>query len=337
MILINSEEKDRSTSDVIKWLLYEGHDFVRMNKEDKVKAIHISMDERTKGYIITNKGQHIALRDITAYWYRRGEINLTDYVLNSDKIDQLDLNSMNRKTIELALKYNLEVPSLFFHHTLESGNFIGRYSQRAVNKLRMLEYAQEECGFSIPDTIVTTEKNELIEFLRKHNNNIICKPTWEISYLYTNSEGLVTFTHSFNKELLDQIGNQFYPTLFQECVPKKYELRIFFFKKNLYPCAIFSQSDTKTMTDFRSRTDFKSRITPYSLSSELKNKILKFIDSTNLNTGSFDFIVRVDGTNCFLEVNPVGQFGFLSYPCNYKIEKHIAMFLSDQEKLNKNE
>lgn len=29
----------------------------------------------------------------------------------------------------------------------------------------------------------------------------------------------------------------------------------------------------------------------------------------------------------FLEINPVGQFGMVSGPCNYKIEKLIAKYI----------
>ena len=29
----------------------------------------------------------------------------------------------------------------------------------------------------------------------------------------------------------------------------------------------------------------------------------------------------------FLEVNPVGQFGMVSLPCNYQLEKRIAQYL----------
>ena len=47
----------------------------------------------------------------------------------------------------------------------------------------------------------------------------------------------------------------------------------------------------------------------------------------DLDTGSIDMMYSTDGEYYFLEVNPVGQFGMVSYPCNYYIEKEIATIL----------
>jgi hypothetical protein len=33
------------------------------------------------------------------------------------------------------------------------------------------------------------------------------------------------------------------------------------------------------------------------------------------------------GEYVFLEVNPIGQFGMVSAPCNYNLEKKIAQYL----------
>lgn len=46
-----------------------------------------------------------------------------------------------------------------------------------------------------------------------------------------------------------------------------------------------------------------------------------------MNTGSIDIVVTKDKRYVFLEINHVGQFGWLSENCNYYIEKHIAQEL----------
>ncbi len=53
-------------------------------------------------------------------------------------------------------------------------------------------------------------------------------------------------------------------------------------------------------------------------------KINAFMQDVNLNSGSLDFIYTPEREFVFLEVNPVGQFDWLSTHCNYFIEKHIA-------------
>jgi D-alanine-D-alanine ligase-like ATP-grasp enzyme len=44
----------------------------------------------------------------------------------------------------------------------------------------------------------------------------------------------------------------------------------------------------------------------------------------NLDTGSIDMILDRKNEYVFLEVNPTGQFGWLSKSCNYYIEKEVA-------------
>ena len=48
-----------------------------------------------------------------------------------------------------------------------------------------------------------------------------------------------------------------------------------------------------------------------------------------LNSGSIDMIVTPSNDFVFLEVNPVGMFWQVSYPCNFYIEREIAKFLCE--------
>jgi D-alanine-D-alanine ligase-like ATP-grasp enzyme len=48
-----------------------------------------------------------------------------------------------------------------------------------------------------------------------------------------------------------------------------------------------------------------------------------------VNTGSIDMIYTKDNEYVFLEVNPTGQFGMTSVPCNYPIDLEVAKFLKN--------
>ena len=50
-----------------------------------------------------------------------------------------------------------------------------------------------------------------------------------------------------------------------------------------------------------------------------------------LNTGSIDLIQSTDGQIYFLEINPAGQIGMTSKPCNYYLEKKIALYLREKQ------
>ena len=89
--------------------------------------------------------------------------------------------------------------------------------------------------------------------------------------------------------------------------------------------AIFSQNDAQTQIDFRNYNLNKpNRYVPYKLPKLIETKLLKLMNVHKLNNGSIDLILNSKGEYVYLEVNPVGQFSFLSNSCNYHIEKLIA-------------
>ena len=89
--------------------------------------------------------------------------------------------------------------------------------------------------------------------------------------------------------------------------------------------AIFSQNNEKTKLDFRNYDySFPNRKTPFILPSKIEKKIRNFMNFIKLNCGSLDLILTPNSEYVFLEVNPVGQFGMVSSPCNYELEKKIA-------------
>ncbi len=91
---------------------------------------------------------------------------------------------------------------------------------------------------------------------------------------------------------------------------------------------IFSQNNSKTKEDFRNYDqNLPNRNVPIKLPLDIEGKLKKLMKKLNLNSGSIDLIYTIDNKYVFLEVNPVGQFGMVSFPCNYNLEKKIAEFL----------
>jgi len=117
----------------------------------------------------------------------------------------------------------------------------------------------------------------------------------------------------------------FFPSLVQEKIEKRYEVRIFFLFGQCYPMAIFSQRDPQTSLDFRRYNEIiANRMMRCEIPPELEEKITRLMKLADQNCGSLDFIKSHDGEYIFLELNPVGQFGFVSTNCNYELEKLIA-------------
>ena len=64
----------------------------------------------------------------------------------------------------------------------------------------------------------------------------------------------------------------------------------------------------------------------------IKEKITDFMLDKKLESGSIDVMVDKNNDYWFLEVNPVGQFDFLSGENNFYIEREIAKTLINGSK-----
>lgn len=124
----------------------------------------------------------------------------------------------------------------------------------------------------------------------------------------------------------------FFPSLVQEKLEKDYEVRIFYFLGQFFCMAIISQDNPQTKIDFR-KYDIKkpNRFVPCEIDFVTKTKIKEFMNNMNLNIGSLDFVKTISGELFFLEVNYMGQFGMVDFPCNYGIHKFIAETLINRD------
>ena len=138
------------------------------------------------------------------------------------------------------------------------------------------------------------------------------------------------YTNEVTIDFLDNFkGDIFHPSKFQQLIEKKIEIRLFYLDGKIYSMAIFSQRRDESKVDFR-KYDFinPDRYVPFKLPTDIENSLTSLIKSVDLNTCSIDLIKGVDGKFYFLEINPVGQFGMVSKPCNYNLEMEMALFLS---------
>jgi ATP-GRASP peptide maturase of grasp-with-spasm system len=199
-------------------------------------------------------------------------------------------------------------------------------SYENLNKLETLMLAKR-FHLSVPDFLVTNTKSELLEFKEKHKS-VITKAIDEGLTLNSSDLLLTQYTEEITDDIFEKIPETFFPTLFQEKIVKDYEIRTFFLGSEFYSMAIFSQSDDQTKVDFRRYNPEKwNRNVPYKLPFEVSAKLQKLMAELNLDTGSVDLVRDASGRLIFLEVNPNGQFGMVSKPCNYGLERKIAEYL----------
>jgi ATP-GRASP peptide maturase of grasp-with-spasm system len=303
MTLIFSEEIDSSTTQVIEWLSYFNVDFIRINETDEIEIII----KHNKFYLITDDLE-IELNKIRFIWYRRPSINFKKLKVNLQYFDEL-LNIEYNKIIELFIYKLIQIPSL--------GNI-----KTDVNKLIITDVAKK-VGLLTTDDYLITNKAELLKLSEK--NKIISKLI--SGHSMYNFESFTAFNYTSIINSTKNLPDKFFPSLVQNYIEKKFELRVYYQKEQFFTMAIFSQNDKKTKVDFRNyNNEIPNRTVPYKLPNDLEPKIIELMKKISLDNGSIDLIVTPNNKYVFLEVNPVGQFGMTSYPTNYNIEKSIAHF-----------
>lgn len=307
MILLISTEFDRSTDEVIDWLNYFGSAYLRINKEDIIESLIVKINNNKTTYVIKTISKQIDIDEIRSFWYRKNGITIRPYYNNR-------FVSKNTEKFIKFLKNEKNILEAFIEFILSRKYGIGYVKNKKINKLLVLQTAKE-CGLEIPETLITNRKEYL-----KHG--LIIKAISEGFLFKRRNKSYLTYTKEVN---LKKLSENFNPTLFQRMIEKEFELRIFYLKEKIYSMAIFSQNDDQTKLDFRHYNWEKpNRTIPFLIPESLKEKIIHLMNKLGFNTGSLDFIVDKRGNYIFLEVNPSGQFGMVSKPCNYYLEKEVA-------------
>jgi len=318
MILIISNSSDITTNEVINWLLFFNKEFLRINEDDLVEYLNVSISNELHNVKIKIKNKVYNLNEFEAVWYRRGFIKTIKTKLVFDDAKLKD---------EIEKQLSTESANLNSH-------FLNSIAKRSINKpddvfLNKMDALSIAPTFdiNIPNTIITSSKEELTKFYKNHKK-IITKNFTQGVFIQYKENYLSSYTRIVTEDMLDTMPDYFFPTMFQEMIEKVFEIRAFFIKKSFYSSAIFSQNDNQTNVDFRNYNEIKpNRTPPFKLPSELEEKLGKLMSALTLNSGSIDLIVTPEGRYIFLEVNPIGQFAQVSTPCNYYLEKRMALEL----------
>ena len=326
MVLMIYEDGDLSSFAVADWIEHFNKTCILVNDENSdVNLKHILSTNNTNEIEIEIDKQLIVnLNDITAYYWRRG---MLEGKINPKEITTKINNSEIEKTLNYHFFDNNKKNIEYLYYCLEGKHSVGSRHNQDINKIYALDCAKKS-GLKIPDTLITNSKKQLVNFLIK-NRRVISKPiTNNIRLLIEEKVSFMNYTEEVTKEDINNLNDFFYPTLFQEYIEKKCEIRTFVLKDKCYSMAIFSQLDEQTKMDFRKyNTERPNRSVPFQLPKLVENSIINFMKEIKQDTGSIDLIMKENNEFVFLEVNPVGQFGMVSVPCNYYIEKRIAEYL----------
>lgn len=319
ILIISKKEGEESTDHVMDWLKHLGGDFFRLNGKDFIQNAQYDNNE----FSIDG----IELEKINIVWNRRW----FDGNFIQNLIRNVNLENQNILELNSSISKELRILSKMFFDKLKLKKWLSNRFEITYTKMEVLEKAHS-ISLKVPNTTICTKKENLVRFKKKHLR-IITKAIVDPVFFTNEGKASLSKTIEVTDTLIDKIPITFFPSLFQKLIEKKYEIRVFFLDNKFYSMAIFSQLDKETQIDFRNYNEANpNRTVPYKLPQLIESKLKELIDYFKFTTGSIDLIKGVDDNYYFLEVNPVGQFGMTSFPCNYYLEKKIAKYLIDEDK-----
>lgn len=320
MILLLSSGGDASVDYVMDWLRFRRHPFLRLNSDDLLEdGFHLSLTPPR----LVLRGRDVDLNAIGVVWLRK-----VGNFQNSDFYRQAESRMRPDSLAHLAREHAATLRALIA--LLADKRWLTHPSLLNVSKVDMLLQAQK-CGLDIPETHIVNRKADLARLVEQ--GEYVSKSSYETFFLKEPSGTYSMFTKGVSAEQVEGFSPEIFPSLIQRKVEKDHELRIFYLDGDCYAMAIFSQQSSRTELDFR-EYDWTNpiRSVPCRLPEEVLEGIRRFMRAIGLNCGSIDMIRGTDGRYYFLEVNPTGQFGMTSSPCNYSLFEKVAEYLIQHDR-----
>jgi glutathione synthase/RimK-type ligase-like ATP-grasp enzyme len=261
----------------------------------------------------------VALDNVTSVWYRKPRVVTADMLPIAQEYKDYSLSAIRRHAMLLLTA---------FQNALWISDFYAMH--RASDKTLQLEIAAR-IGFTVPDTIFSSDTQRAEQFIRKHATCIM-KPITPYTIETATSDKFLYATRIEAAHMPNLDNLAFGPMIFQQAIEPIYDVRATVVGDQVFAAAIDKKSSTEYahVRDWRiGRTEGNMRI--WSLPDFPKDVAAKCIAHTKalgLNFGAIDLILDKHGTYWFLENNPNGQWGFVEEATKQPIGKALATVLN---------
>lgn len=207
MIFILSQKYDYTTEIIIEYLNYYGLKHIKHLYENEISELTINICNKNLNYDFKYKNRNLEKLELSKksiFWFRRGAFQYTLSLKNKSNFIQK----------YLELEYNHIHESIFKNHSFDL-SFNDEYLN---NKIYNLNLARK-IGFKIPETLISTEKQNIIEFLNKYER-VISKPINNFhpnGALNKKSRIKSVGTILINKEIIESLPDSFCPSFIEVC------------------------------------------------------------------------------------------------------------------------
>lgn len=186
----------------------------------------------------------------------------------------------------------------------------------AENKLYQLQCAQN-VGLLTPRTFVG---NTLPQDITPANKYIV--KSLDTALFYDESQEYFTYSSVVGGNELVESNIKGAPIILQEFLGDKRDIRVTVIGNKLFPIGI-TKNGENIYGDWRKNAKEELQYIPETLPDDISNNIIKLMNKLGLLFGGVDLAFS-DGQYYFIEVNPTGEWGWLSQYSAIPLEKAIV-------------
>jgi len=315
-LLIITSKDDGHADFMINMLNERGLDqqVIRLNTEDFVHNCDVLFDGEAVEILIKDSGRAFHSSEIKAVWYRRPK--------------ELEINEADKGVAEFIEAEALAFLRGFYFFCHDTALWVNPLPamHRGRIKMQQLQLAQR-LGFKIPKTIITNQPDKALAFFETVNT-VCFKGIGEPNFTI---EGQL---HAlFNRVVTkDEVATQSAsirrcPTLFQEYIPKQFDIRVVVMGAEIFAFEIHSQEHPLAVHDFRGVSPDYLTHRLHQLPEPILAGIRQFMKQQGLVFSSMDFVLSKDGDYYFLENNCNGQWLWLELLTNVKLSESMLRLL----------
>ncbi len=257
-------------------------------------------------YLDLPDGQRIDLDSVGAVWNRR----ISNYVLDPSLTDDTARAYAASESAE-ALPGLWEGMNCFWMNRPGS-------DPRALKKAWQHRLAHR-VGLRVPETLVTNDPTSARAFAERH------LATGVIRKAFRNLAAAPRETLRLGPAEMTQIDSiRYAPVILQEYIPLALDLRVTVIDGDIFSAAF--RSEPQYEVDYRWGIG-SAEVTPYTLPEDVAKPLLTMMTEMDLAFGAVDFRLTPGGEHVFFEINPAGEYLFVSDRTGQPIPAAIAATL----------
>jgi hypothetical protein len=297
MLVILTSSGDVTADYLADRLRESGVPFVRLDTDtcaDRVR-VHYTVKD---GPMLQFLGENLRAADVTAVWLRRPrEIAVR---VEGDAAERA----------HVANEWADAIEGFFAHVPIERWINHPTRNVLASHKLEQLTRAAA-FGLTVPKTLVTQSAEDVDGFWRATDGRVIAKPLAS-GYLERPSGAVASiYTSRVQRSDIDGAPLAACPTLFQQEIAKKHDVRITVIDTRLTAVSLRRIVDGEQVTDIRRDNMENVEYAICEVPSRVEAALWRLVRSYELRFAAVDFAVSKAGEWTFFEINPNGQWAWM--------------------------